>query len=127
MYLGWRTSEGAYARLADANLDFVDEDGRPAPQIVVRYSRKGGPRKNGQPFTQHLIPPAAEALRRWLERLPKYAPNNPYSLIFPHRDGRPRESGKFFGTYTKNGKKHSPWFEWVAAAGIKRHVKVYDI
>jgi integrase len=125
--LGWRTSEAAWQRLSDVHLDAVDRDGKSCPHAIVRYSRGGLARKNGEPFTQYLLPRAVEALRRWIDRLPSYTPKNPHGLLFPRPDGGHRSSGWFFGSYKKEGKRHSPWCAWLKAARIKRDVRVYDL
>jgi hypothetical protein len=125
---GHRTSEDIWMPLDDVHLDAVDDNGTATPYIIVRYSRGQGARKSGEWYRQDLIKPAADAWDRWLKRLPAYAPKNPRGLVFPRRDGRPRQSGKVFGEYTgKDGKKHTPWHDWVRAAGIKRVVRVYDL
>ncbi len=127
MHTGWRPSEAAWMPLADVHLDAVDAKGNKTPYVNVRLSRGGKGRKNNLPFRQDLLPHAAEALARWLKRCPTYAPKNPRGLLFPFPDGRRRESGWFFGSYRKDGKRHSPWREWLTAAGIKRPVRVYDL
>lgn len=127
MCTGWRPSEAAWMPLSDVHLDAVDAQGNKTPYVDVRLSRGGKARKNGVPFRQYLLPRAADALERWLKLLPTFAPKNPHGVVFPLPDGRRRVSGKFFGEVKVEGEKHSPWFEWVEAAGIKRHVRVYDL
>ncbi len=127
MCTGWRTSEAAWLPMTNLHLDAVDAHGFKTPYVNVRLSRGGKARKNGVPLRQYLIPRAADALGRWLKRLPKYAPKNPHNLVFPFPDGRRRVSGWFFGSYKEKGEKHSPWREWLASARIEREVRVYDL
>jgi integrase len=114
MYTGIRPSSLARVRLEDVSVAGSD------PRIVVRFGPKGGPTKNGRPYTVHLIPRAAKSVQAWLKLLPKYAPKNKAKLLLPTRDGsrRPTDHNRPF---------LDTWPDHLRAAGITRHVRWYDL
>lgn len=111
---GLRGSEFRLLHLEDLHLD------DPAPYLTVRYgSRRNGKLKapKGRRIRHlPLLPVALDALRRWLEILPTWAPRNPLGLAFPAQRGGYRKLSHWPG-----------WAKHLGAAGIKRRVRPHDL
>jgi len=114
MYTGIRPSSLARVRLEDVSVAGTD------PRIVVRFGPKGGPTKNGRPYTVHLIPRAAKSVQSWLKLLSKYAPKNKAKMLLPTRDGSRRSTDH-------NRPFLDTWPHHLRAAGITCHVRWYDL
>ena len=97
------------------------------PEVTVRYGSKGKGTKSAKIRRVPLFGMNLEAAREWLERLPSYAPSNPYELMFPGPAGARRQRGKYLHvTRRVKGKPRpiNPLPEYLAAAGIvpaRRH------
>ena len=85
IYTGIRESEMWTLHIDDVHLDHVE------PHLMIRYGgRKAGkytPPKNGKVRRAPLNPMAIEAMREWMEYLPKHAKTNPFGLVFPTARG----------------------------------------
>lgn len=102
------------------SLGLSDVVVRGDPHIVIRWGGIYGgvrePTKSGKPRKIPLFGRALEAMRKWLEILPRYAKQNPLGLVFPHRCGSHRWQQPPFG-----------WANWLQAAHIERRVRWHDL
>ncbi len=124
-YTGLRASELAALRIVDLQV----KDAR----VVVRYSTKDRATKSGKIRRVPLVPAALDVAERWLALLPSYAEENPSKLAFPTQRGARRQPGKMLGLdrQVKDGKQTEKKLDrfgvYLAAAGIKRHVRWHDL
>jgi integrase len=113
------------------NLELPDVHAfEPEPYLTVRYGSRGKPPKNGKIRRVDLFGVGLQAMRRWLEILPRYAPANPHRLVFPTPGGARRGPGKnLHGAGQRKGKNVKIDFfrEHLRSAGIKRHVRWQDL
>jgi integrase len=86
------------------------------PHVIVRFGARGLPTKSNKLRRVPLIPQAVDVMRRWLELLPTYAPDNPLGLAFPTPSGCRRDRGKLYGFH-----------EHLKKAGIRRPVRWHDL
>jgi integrase len=129
---GLRSGEVAALRLADVHLDGAD------PYITVRY---GGPpakpTKWGRIRRVPLFGRGMMAMRRWLDGLPLYAPNNPDGIAFPAAEGGFRNHDHLLRWSVWKGSPargkpgdrnyHSPTQGVVERAGITRPFRWHDL
>ncbi len=107
MWTGIRKSELWQLRLADVHAD------GDAPHVVIRFSRKGLPTKNGKIHKVPLFGAALDAVKAQLEGL-KGKPNHK-GVLFPSPRGEIRE------------KEPRDWKQWLQTAGIARRVRWHDL
>ncbi len=130
---GLREGEQFNQELRDLHLDAPD------PYLEVRYGAKNEPPKNGKIRRVYLSPDAVAVIRRWLEILPSWAPQNPEGLIFPGpRGGRiapgktpliRHQSNENGGAKRVNGKRQKVnlFPVYMRACGITRPVRWHDL
>ncbi len=111
MYTALRQGEHWSLLLSDVRLD--DPSG---PHVIVRFGARSLPTKSNRVRRVPLIPQAIAVMRRWLARLPIYAPDNPLGLAFPTPRGCRRDRGKLYGFH-----------EQLKKAGITRRVRWHDL
>ena len=103
------------------------------PHVVVRFGSKGKPPKNGKIRRVPLFGMAHEAACQWLELLPKFAPKNPFGLMWPGKmGGRIPRSKTYYSDSTmpkQNGRGHKGFnfHDALKAAGIARSVRWHDL
>lgn len=111
---GMRGGEAWLLHLRDVHLDGA------TPHITVRYgSRRAGKLKapKGRKIREvPLLPLARDALRRWLEYLPTWAPRNELGLVFPGQRGGYQKVSRWPG-----------WKGYLKEAGITRRVRPHDL
>jgi len=118
---GLRVGELAALRLADVS---VGEE----PRIVVRFgSPPDGPTKTGKTRIVPLFGVALDAMREWLELLPKWCKRNRVGAAFPAPRGGFRSTSWLYFTKGKGSGGRTPWSRYLAAAGIARRVRVHDL
>lgn len=90
------------------------------PHVVVRWGGiwKGErePTKNGKPRRVPLFGMSLDAMRRWLDVLPRYAKENRFKLVFPQPNGNHRWLEPPRG-----------WEAWLQTANIGRSVRWHDL
>ena len=80
------------------------------PHVQLRRTKSGKPRKVA------LFGIALDAVKRWLELLPTYAPKNPKRLAWPTPRGAQRQRSKTYG-----------FDDHLKVAGITRSVRWHDL
>lgn len=132
---GLRDGEQFSNHLHDITLE-VDR-----PGLYVRWGNKGEPPKNGKRRFVHFFPETIALMKRWLQLLPSYCPDNPLGLIFPGPDGghigrgkTPLHVGRTVDAVdSKTGRKvRKPtkvflFKEYLELVGIKRDVRWHDL
>lgn len=106
---GIRQGEQWALRRADIRIDGSH------PEMTIRYGSPNGPPKGNKIRIVPLFGDALEALREWLALLPSWCPRNPKRLVFPGQHGG----------FLKEPPRQ--WHDWIAAAGIARHVRWHDL
>jgi integrase len=124
---GLRQGEQWNLELADVIIDGDD------PHVVVRFGSNGKPPKNGKIRRVPLFGMAHEAVCKWLELLPRFAPKNPFALLWPGKSGgRIPRSKTYYSDSTmpaQNGRGHKgfDFRDALKAAGITRRVRWHDL
>jgi len=155
---GLREGEQWHALLADVHLPWKDGKCQCGARInmcsalqehgshvFVRHGSSKGGKQLGPKGSNHtrkktrrvpLFGEGLEAITRWLEVLPTYAPNNPLGLVFPGPTGARRQPGPpSHSTWTvdksksRGGKVGKEYLLpiWLKVAGITRHVRWHDL
>ena len=106
-WTGVRKSELWQLRLVDVHVEGDD------PHVVVRYSRKGRPTKNGKVHKVPLLGAAFDAAKEQLRLLK--GKRNHKRVLFPSPHGEIRD------------KAPRDWKKWLKAARIARRVRWHDL
>jgi integrase len=113
IFTGLRQGEIWGLHWEDVHLDNAE------PSITVRHSRSRAT-KSGKPRELLLLPPAAEALRRWKEL------TTPKRLVFPAETGGVHHEGYDAG-WKDHKDKRGVRSGFKTLAGITRHVRFHDL
>lgn len=103
---GMRQGEQWGLLVADVHVDC------PRPFVTARFGHGDGPTKAGSIHTIWLFGMALEAMRKWLAQLSRFAPENPFGLVFPRRDGSRRAKSEVFRSFGRFARAIGRHFRW---------------